>query len=288
MKHISILCLILFVGNVVLAQKQSNAPIRLIVRSDDIGFCYTANEACMEVFTSGISRSVEIMAPTPWFMEAVKRLKTQPAYDVGVHLVMTSEWENLRWRPLTHAPSLVDSDGYFPQFVWPNKTLPESDYLLKHKVVMAEAEAELRAQIELVKKHLGNQVTHISCHMAFNRANEELAALVNKLAAEYRLPVELPIQTLPVKDFSGNQKSPMQKEQDLIKILKNLGPGTHYLIEHPGYDRGDMKGVGHVGYENVSFDREGVTRAFTSAAVKKVIKVRNIELISIGEVLRGK
>jgi chitin disaccharide deacetylase len=46
-----------------------------------------------------------------------------------------------------------------------------------------------------------------------------------------------------------------------------------------------MKGVGHEGYENVAYDREGVTRAFTSAAVKKVIAERNIKLISIKEAL---
>ncbi|MEZ4901014.1 MAG: ChbG/HpnK family deacetylase [Spirosomataceae bacterium] len=275
---------LIFCINITFAQ--NHEAIRLIVRSDDIGFCHTANEACMEVFTNGISQSVEIMAPAPWLMEAIQMLKTQPKYDVGVHLVLTSEWEKLRWRPLTYAPSLVDKDGYFPQFIWQNKTLPESDYLLKHTINLAEVEAEFRAQIELVVKYLPNQVSHLSAHMGCSNATKEIMALVKKLSAEYKLPIELPIKTSRVEGFSGAHKSPEQKENDLIQVLSSLPPGTHYLVEHPGHDSGDMKTVGHVGYENVAYDREGVTRAFTSKAVKKVIEERKIQLVSIGEALR--
>lgn len=277
---VSIFCL-LAVAHLCLAQSKTD-EIRLIVRSDDIGFCHAANVACMEVYTNGISRSVEIMATTPWFLEAVNMLKKQPNYDVGIHLVLTSEWENLKWRPLTHAPSLVDADGYFPPFVWENKSLPEADYLLKHKINLAEVEAELKAQIELVKKYLPH-ASHLSAHMGCNQANPEITALVNKLAAEYKLPIELKAKY--VEGFSGASKSPTQKEKDLIKILENLPAGTHYIVEHPGYEKGDMETVGHKGYENVAIDRQGVTKAFTSKAVMKIIQKRNIKLMTIKEVM---
>ena len=268
-----------------LAFSQVSNDIRLIVRSDDIGFCHTANDACIKVYTDGISRSVEILATAPWFMEAVKLLKNHPQYDVGVHLCLTSEWENLKWRPLTHAPSLTDADGYFPQFNWENKNLKNSAYLLQKTINIAEVEREFRAQIELVKKYIP-WASHLTAHMGCTNANAEVKALTERLAAEYRLPIQLPKGAIGVKGFGGATKSPEQKEQDLVNILKNLGPGTHYLVEHPGYDSGDMKGVGHVGYENVAYDREGVTRAFTSAAVKKVIAERNIKLVSIKEALQ--
>lgn len=268
-----------------LAFSQVSNDIRLIVRSDDIGFCHTANDACIKVYTDGISRSVEILATAPWFMEAVKLLKNHPQYDVGVHLCLTSEWENLKWRPLTHAPSLTDADGYFPQFIWENKNLKNSAYLLQKTINIAEVEREFRAQIELVKKHIP-WASHLTAHMGCTNANAEVKALTERLAAEYRLPIQLPKGAIGVKGFGGATKSPEQKEQDLVNILKNLGPGTHYLVEHPGYDSGDMKGVGHIGYENVAYDREGVTRAFTSAAVKKVIAERNIKLVSIKEALQ--
>lgn len=269
-----------FITNTAMAQNE----IRLIIRSDDIGFCHTANEACIKVYTDGISRSVEILATAPWFMEAVKLLKTQPKYDVGVHLCLTSEWENLKWRPLTSAPTLTDADGYFPQFIWENKNLKNSAYLLQKPISIVEVEREFRAQIELVKKHLP-WASHLSAHMGCTNASAEVKAMVERLSAEYQLPIQMPKGIVSVKDFGGATKSPEQKEQDLVAILKNLTPGTHFLVEHPGYDSGDMKGVGHVGYENVAYDREGVTRAFTSAAVKKVIAERNIKLISIKDAL---
>ncbi len=267
-----------------ISMAQTSNEIRLIIRSDDIGFCHTANEACMKVYTDGISRSVEILATAPWFMEAVKMLKTQPNYDVGVHLCLTSEWENLKWRPLTHAPTLTDADGYFPQFIWENKTLKNSAYLLQKTININEVERELRAQIELLKTYLP-WASHLSAHMGCTNATAEVKALTERLSSEYKLPIQMPQGTLPIKGFGGAAKSPEQKEQDLVAILKSLTPGTHFLVEHPGYDNGDMKGVGHTGYENVAYDREGVTRAFTSAAVKKVIAERNIKLISIKEAL---
>ena len=81
--------------------------IRLIVRADDIGSSHTANVACIDVYKYGIARSVEIMVPCPWFPEAVEMLKEVPEYDVGIHLTMTSEWENIKWGPITKAPSLT-------------------------------------------------------------------------------------------------------------------------------------------------------------------------------------
>ena len=283
MKTLLLFCLLITCRTL----SQQTNEIKLIIRSDDIGFCHTANEACMKVYTDGISKSVEILATAPWFMEAVKLLKTQPKYDVGVHLCLTSEWENLKWRPLTAASTLTDADGYFPQFIWENKKLKNSAYLLQKHINIVEVEREFRAQIELVKKYLP-WASHLSSHMGCTNANADVKALVDRLSVEYKLPIQMPQGIMSVKGFGGAAKSPEQKEQDLVAILKNLTPGTHFLIEHPGYDSGDMKGVGHEGYENVAYDREGVTQAFTSVAVKKVIADRNIKLMSIKEALENK
>ena len=94
-------------------QALSQEPIKLLIRGDDIGSSHTANVACIESYKSGIMRSVELMVPGPWFPEAVRLLNANPGLDVGVHLVITSEWNDIKWRPLTCCPSLVDKDGYF-------------------------------------------------------------------------------------------------------------------------------------------------------------------------------
>ena len=46
--------------------------------------------------------------PSPWVPEAAAMLNQNPGLEVGVHLALTSEWTSIKWRPLTHAPSLVN------------------------------------------------------------------------------------------------------------------------------------------------------------------------------------
>ncbi|MGI8672171.1 MAG: hypothetical protein ACR2LU_06150 [Luteitalea sp.] len=49
----------------------------------------------------------------------MRLLNAHPEIDAGVHLALTSEWENVKWGPLTAAPSLVDANGYFFPIVTP-------------------------------------------------------------------------------------------------------------------------------------------------------------------------
>src|SRR6187551_3336023 len=81
------------------------APPRLIVRGDDMGYAHAGNEAILKCYREGIETSVEVIAPSPWFPEAVQMLTEHAEVDVGVHLALTSEWDNIKWRPLTEAQS---------------------------------------------------------------------------------------------------------------------------------------------------------------------------------------
>ena len=99
------------VGLCAQSKPSPDGAIRLIVRGDDIGSSHAANLACIQSFREGIVRSVEVMVPAPWFPEAVRMLKDNPGLDVGVHLTLTSEWDNCKWRPLTGPSSITDADG---------------------------------------------------------------------------------------------------------------------------------------------------------------------------------
>jgi hypothetical protein len=72
-----------------------------------------------------------------------------------------------------------------------------------------------------------------------------------------------------------------------VRILESLQFGLWLVVEHPGLDTPEMRAIGHLGYENVAQDRDGVTRAFTSARVKKVIRRRGIHLTSYGDLYRS-
>ncbi|MGB2808206.1 MAG: ChbG/HpnK family deacetylase [Sedimentisphaerales bacterium] len=256
------------------------ARIRLIVRGDDIGSCHSANVACIKCYQEGIVRTVELMVPCPWFKEAVKILNENPGLDVGVHLTLTSEWENYKWGPLTKAPSLVDADGYFYPMTRQRGNFPANTGFLEGNPKLQEVEKELRAQIELAIKHVDN-ISHLSCHMGTATATPELKALVKKLSGEYKLPLGTP-GVKYMGSFAGGA-SVDEKVDAMVNILENLDAGTWIYVEHPGLDTPEMKNIGHIGYWNVGTDREAVTRVFTSEKVKAVIKKRGIELISYAD-----
>ena len=75
--------------------------IRLIVRGDDMGAAHAINEACIQSYRDGVVRSMEVLVPGPWFMEAAAMLQKQPGLDVGIHLDLTSEWELVKWGSLS-------------------------------------------------------------------------------------------------------------------------------------------------------------------------------------------
>ena len=142
-----------------------DGEIRLLVRGDDMGVAQSVNEACIRSARDGIVRSVEVIVPGPWFLDAVRLLKENPGLDVGVHLALTSEWERVKWRPLTHAPSLVDADGYFRPMTSQRPDFPPDTGFIDAKPKPEEVERELRAQIEMARRHLGKRLSHVSTHM---------------------------------------------------------------------------------------------------------------------------
>lgn len=254
--------------------------IYLIVRADDIGSSHAANLACIESYQNGIARSVEIMVPCAWFLEAAEMLRENPGYDVGVHLTFTSEWSKVKWRPLTCAPSLVDSNGYFypKQRNWENENATDAFYNAKPD--LKEVEAEIRAQIEMAMEHIP-QVTHVSGHMGAPAMDDELRALTDRVVNEYGLSINLGDMALKRARWGSNAgDDAATREQKLIDMLNGLDIGLYLIVEHPGFNTPEMQGHGHPGYENVASHRDGVTKAFTSEKVKNVVKKRNIQLIS--------
>ncbi|MFC2124165.1 polysaccharide deacetylase family protein [Bacteroidota bacterium] len=256
--------------------------IRLIVRADDIGSSHTANVACIDVYKDGIARSVEIMVPCPWFLEAVEMLKEVPGYDVGVHLTMTSEWENIKWGPVSDAPSLTDENGYFYPTFWPGDNFPVERTFTHSNWTPADVEKELRAQIEMAIKHLPN-VSHMGIHMGGTSADPRIAEIHEKLAKEYDLITSL--EPYGVQRFDGFRRAKTVEEKicNLVDGLENLKPGTYMFIDHPGYDTPEMRAIGHEGYYHVAEDRDGVTKAWTDEKVKEVIERRGVKLISYAD-----
>lgn len=274
-KGIVLMCLALLVSTFTVGQNAA----RLIVRGDDMGYAHAGNEAILKCLKDGIQTSIEVIVPSPWFPEAVKMLEQYPDADVGIHLAITSEWDNMKWRPLTECPSLTDEDGYFYPMIWPNENYP-GKAVKDHALNVAEIEKEFRAQIELGLKRIP-QITHISGHMGCANISDEVKTMTARLAKEYNIDIDPSAFGVSYARYEGTHKTSEEKIQSFIRMLGKLERGKTYLfVDHPGLDSPELRAIHHIGYEDVAIDRQGVTDTWTSEKVKAAIREYEIELIS--------
>ena len=270
--------------------QQANDPC-LIIRADDMGSFHAANVACMEAYKNGVETSIEVMVVTPWFPEAVRMLRENPGIDVGLHLTFTSEWDNVKWRPLTHCPSLTDKNGYFLPMMTPNPAYPGLA-ITENKWDLAEVEREARAQIELALRNIP-WISHVSGHMGATGFAPEVVVLMKRLAEEYDLPMIDRVGAMEEYDFSyrgydGPSRTPAEKEASFLRMLDKLESGERYMfIDHPALDNDEMRTVGHIGYEHVAADRQGVTDLLTSDRVKQALREKGIKLISYNDLTKS-
>ncbi len=269
------------------AAEPRTGAIRLIVRTDDMGFSHSGNAALIQCYREGIATSIEVIAPAPWFPEAV-RLLAQPAnagVDVGVHLALTSEWDNVKWRPLTACPSLVDADGFFFPMLRPNKNYPGRS-VAENQWRLDEVEREFRAQIELVRRHVP-RVSHVSAHMGCSGLAPEVAAMSRRVARALAVDIDLDDHGVKVMRYAGPKRTAAEKLASFLHALEALQPGgTYWFIDHPGLDTPELRAISHIGYEDVATDRQGVTDTLTHPMVKAAIKARNIQLIGYRDLRR--
>lgn len=229
----------------------------LIIHADDFGMAHTVNRAISQALENGWVTSASIMVPCPWFPEVARWAKAHPNADLGIHLVLDSEWQDLRWAPVAgrdQVPSLLDPDGYFFND-------PE---LLTH-VKIPEVETELRAQIDKAKA-AGIHLTHLDSHMIALVGQPNLFQVYAEMGRQYGLPIQLVKETSgrapPQGAASANQYAPGQPTLDGMismdpgtperewldwykKQLTPLKPGVYEMIVHLAYDDEEMRGATH-------------------------------------------
>jgi predicted glycoside hydrolase/deacetylase ChbG (UPF0249 family) len=170
-----------------LAERLGLAPgaRAIILNADDFGMCHAANTAIIELLDAGRIDSTTVMVPCSWAPEALAFAAARTDLDVGVHLVLTSEWSRYRWRPLTGTgTSLVDADGYFPPDV----------VAVEQRATTDDVATELAAQLQAALD-AGVDVTHLDNHMGsvYGLATgRDFLGPVFALAARHGLPFRLP------------------------------------------------------------------------------------------------
>lgn len=284
MRYVKLFLLLNFMFFVFGVHAQTKA-IRLIVRGDDMGFSHAGNVGIIKAYKEGIEKSIEVIVPSPWFPEAVRLLEESPGVDVGIHLVLTSEWENIKWRPLTDCKSLTDADGYFYPMIWANKNYPGKN-LLAHNWKLSDVEKEWRAQIELGIKKIP-RLSHISAHMGCTNMSDSVYALSRKLAKEYHIDIEPKEVNVIETNYDGAHTTSKEKIKSFVSMLNKLEAGNTYLfVDHPAIDNPELQAIEHIGYNNVAADRQGVTDAWTNKKVKDAIRKKHIQLISYKDLVQ--
>lgn len=156
----------------------------LILHVDDAGMSWGSNKGTIEAIENGVANSFSIMMPCPWVPGIVKYVKETPGADAGLHLTLTSEWDDYRWVPLMGKPAvpgLTDKEGCF----WGSV-----DQVVEHATA-DEVEVEIRAQVERALS-MGFRPTHLDSHMGTLFASEEFLERYIRVGLDYNIPVMFP------------------------------------------------------------------------------------------------
>lgn len=257
------------------SQNSPDTKIPVLIRCDDIGMCHSVNMAAEEVLKTGIPVSMSVMVPCPWFPEAAALLKKYSNVSIGIHLTLNSEWKQYRWGPVAGAgtvPSLVDSVGLF---------FPSRSALFGNNPKLGEIETELRAQIEKAL-HTGLKIDYLDYHMGAAVQTLETRAIVEKLAAEYKLSISRYFEETGVEGWYF--ANPERKLDSMIKSLRFLQPGGIKLfVIHIGLDSPEMKAMEDAnpwGPKDMSKHRNGERAALVSPQFQLLLRDPRFRLVN--------
>jgi hypothetical protein len=224
----------------------------LILHVDDAGMSYDSDLGTIEAIEQGVATSLSVMMPCPWVPHIVKWIK-QSGADAGLHLTMTSEWDDYRWGPVAGKPAvpgLVDEEGA----LWDNVPL-----VVQHATA-DEVETEIRAQLDRARA-MGFEPTHMDSHMGTLFETAQFMERYIKVGIEEKIPVMFPgghnyyiggdspermamarsmgrmiwEGGLPVLDDLHNRSygwKTTDKTDQYIEAVRGLKPGVTMMIMH--------------------------------------------------------
>ncbi|MFA6244105.1 MAG: polysaccharide deacetylase family protein [Candidatus Hydrogenedentales bacterium] len=180
----------------------------VIFHSDDAGMSHSSNVGVIEGIEKGLVTSASTMMPCGWVPEWAKYMKEHPEFDNGLHLTLTSEWENYRWMPVAGSaavPTLSDEQGC----LWDNVELASKN------ATPDDIEKEIRAQVERAQK-MGLPITHLDTHMGTVYARPDFLERYIKVGVEKHIPIMI---------MGGHMTHTIKSEGEAVAALKTLGIG---------------------------------------------------------------
>jgi predicted glycoside hydrolase/deacetylase ChbG (UPF0249 family) len=227
----------------------ANARV-LNIHADDFGMAHSVDRAIEKALENGWVDSASLMVPCPWYPEVLAWAKQHPNADLGIHLVLNSEWPGYRWGPISprdQVASLLDPQGYF-----------YNDPSLFGQVKLSQIDTELHAQIDKAQSD-GITITHLDSHMIALLTTRHLLSIYEALSQAYGLPIPLTANgdyqipagaTLPPDGLVLTDVVTMDPgipARDWVHwyetTLAKLKPGIYQLIVHLAYDDAEMRGA---------------------------------------------
>ena len=258
------------------------APPRLLIRSDDMGFSHGSNVANQQLLESGLAFNISVLFAAPWYKEAVAILKQYPDASVGVHLCANSEWKDYKWGPVagrTQVPSLVNEDGHFFGSY--------AELNIDHMPRVGDLETEFRAQIERALKS-GLPIDYVDNHMGAGMHTPEQRAMVERLAQEYNLAIS---------GYYGEQSPgrfsdvpPGEQPARLVALIDSLAPDSLYrLVFHVGTDTPElqaMQDLNRSGASDMSAQRQLELEMLLSPAFQAALARSDVQLVTYRDLIR--
>jgi hypothetical protein len=242
----------------------SNNDRVVIIHADDLGMCQSTITACKELFEMSVISSAAVMVPCPWFLSAARLQRDAEKVDLGVHITLTSEWKEYRWRPISTTDvesGLFDSQGYFHA----------SSKQVQSNGNPAFVREEINAQVNKAISE-GIVPTHIDTHMGavahpkfmFYYINAGLCKKIPPML--FRLTknewmnigldetsatmvemflLNLEEQGVPLLDHlrSIPLDMPYNRLEQAKDIFKALPPGITHFIIHPATETPELKAI---------------------------------------------
>jgi chitin disaccharide deacetylase len=248
------------------------ADTYLVIQSDDFGMCHAGNEGVVKAFNEGVLTQASVMVPCPWFGEAAKLAK-EHNIPVGVHLTLTSEWDYLRWGPLTGGGGLVGDDGRFPRTIEAVRDNAKRDEIIE----------EFGAQVELYLSQ-GLEVGYFDCHMGVVTPEPYV-----EMCTRYGKPFDYPIGEQAVGFDSIHMLSSRPSDDKVPYLIDRIGQmdgGKHLVVSHCAVDSSELRSMTSDKAENAAWANEyrpSDLAALTSPEVRQAIEEREIRLVSVAE-----
>lgn len=252
----------------------SSPTIDLVVQCDDFGMCHAGNEGAVRAFREGILTQASVMVPCPWFREAAALAKEHDI-PVGVHLTLTSEWDYLRWGPLTGGRTLVGPDGRFP------RTIEAVREQASAKEMLEEFEAQ-------VAQFLGEglSIGYFDCHMGVVDP-----APYAEICRRHGRPFDYPIGDVAVGFDSIHMLSGRPGEEKVPYLLDRIGamePGRHLIVSHCAVDSPELRSMTSDDADNAEWAlayRVSDLEALTSDEVRSAVSSRGVRLVSVADLI---